>query len=205
MRFADMSGEERRQTQAEVEQATVWVSGLDRIQKVRGIRMTVDMSATPFHIRGSGYEEGTPLSWIVSDFGLVDAIESGITVSHVTLDSPVWEGAAVYHLEQSPHVLAYVRNEQRLFEIPYEHEGQTHAYCPDFLVRLDLGKGETLMLLVEVKGFETEKDRAKEAGAKRWVRAVNNHGGFGRWDLLLCRQPNELGRALGGLRRGAAA
>ena len=37
------------------------------------------MSATPFYIQGSGYPEGAPFPWIVSDFGLVDAIESGIT------------------------------------------------------------------------------------------------------------------------------
>jgi type III restriction enzyme len=38
----------------------------------------VDLSATPFYIQGSGYPEGPPFPWIVSDFGLVDAIESGI-------------------------------------------------------------------------------------------------------------------------------
>src|SRR5262245_53803307 len=40
--------------------------------------MCVDLSATPFYIRGSGYPEGQPFPWLVSDFGLVDAIESGI-------------------------------------------------------------------------------------------------------------------------------
>ena len=39
----------------------------------------MDLSATPFYIKGSGYPEGEPFPWIVSDFGLVDAIESGIT------------------------------------------------------------------------------------------------------------------------------
>jgi hypothetical protein len=39
----------------------------------------VDLSATPFYLHGSGYPEGSPFPWIVSDFGLVDAIESGIT------------------------------------------------------------------------------------------------------------------------------
>ena len=62
----------------EREEATVWVSGLDRIHKVRGINFCADFSATPFYIKGSGYQEGAPFPWIVSDFGLVDAIESGI-------------------------------------------------------------------------------------------------------------------------------
>ncbi|MCX7993134.1 MAG: DEAD/DEAH box helicase family protein, partial [Fimbriimonadales bacterium] len=63
---------------AEREEATVWISGLDRIHKARGINLCLDFSATPFYIKGSGYDEGKPFEWIVSDFGLVDAIESGI-------------------------------------------------------------------------------------------------------------------------------
>jgi type III restriction enzyme len=62
----------------ELKEATVWVSGLDTIHAVRGINFCVDFSATPFYIEGSGYPEGEPFPWVVSDFGLVDAIESGI-------------------------------------------------------------------------------------------------------------------------------
>ncbi len=64
---------------ADREEATVWVSGLDKINAACGIGICVDMSATPFYINGSGYPEGSPFPWIVSDFSLVDAIESGIT------------------------------------------------------------------------------------------------------------------------------
>jgi type III restriction enzyme len=64
---------------ADREEATVWVSGLDKINAACGIAICVDMSATPFYIHGSGYPEGSPFPWIVSDFSLVDAIESGIT------------------------------------------------------------------------------------------------------------------------------
>jgi type III restriction enzyme len=63
----------------EREEATIWVQGLDRIARACGIRFCIDLSATPFYIKGSGYPEGEPFPWIVSDFGLVDAIESGIT------------------------------------------------------------------------------------------------------------------------------
>ncbi len=62
----------------EREEATVWMGGLDKIHAVRGINFCVNFSATPFFIKGSGYDEGAPFPWIVSDFGLVDAIESGI-------------------------------------------------------------------------------------------------------------------------------
>ena len=44
----------------------------------KGIRLCVDLSATPFYIQGSGNEVGKPLPWVVSDFGLLDAIESGL-------------------------------------------------------------------------------------------------------------------------------
>ncbi|MFQ5852796.1 MAG: DEAD/DEAH box helicase family protein, partial [Candidatus Binatia bacterium] len=62
---------------AEREEATVWVNGLDRINAGRGTNFCADYSATPFYIKGSGYDEGVPFPWIISDFGLVDAIESG--------------------------------------------------------------------------------------------------------------------------------
>ena len=61
------------------EEATVWVSGLDKINTACGISFCVDLSATPFYLQGSGYPEGSPFPWIASDFSLVDAIECGIT------------------------------------------------------------------------------------------------------------------------------
>ena len=64
---------------SEQQDARVWVTGLDTINRACGVRFCVDLSATPFYIQGSGYPEGTPFPWLVSDFGLVDAIESGIT------------------------------------------------------------------------------------------------------------------------------
>ena len=70
--------EERDLLEDEFRAATVWISGLDRITAVRGINLCADFSATPFYIKGTGYDEGAPFPWIVSDFGLVDAIECGI-------------------------------------------------------------------------------------------------------------------------------
>ena len=69
----------------EEKEATIWVGGLDKLNNAnpkgpatRGIALCVDLSATPFYIGGSGHPEGRPFPWLVSDFGLVDAIESGI-------------------------------------------------------------------------------------------------------------------------------
>ena len=68
-----------REEKEEQQTATVWIQGLDRIQQACGIRFAVDLSATPFYLQGSGHPEGKPFEWLVSDFGLGDAIESGIT------------------------------------------------------------------------------------------------------------------------------
>lgn len=60
------------------EEATVWIGGLDRIHKTRGILRCHDFSATPFYPSGKKVSEETLFTWIVSDFGLNDAIESGL-------------------------------------------------------------------------------------------------------------------------------
>jgi type III restriction enzyme len=62
-----------------VREATVWVEGLDRINRLRGINFCVDFSATPFFLTKAGKEANRPFPWVVSDFGLTEAIESGLT------------------------------------------------------------------------------------------------------------------------------
>jgi type III restriction enzyme len=87
----DRDSEEKQTLEEEAEEARVWLTGLDKInnsglngkdaqgKSESGIMACVDLSATPFYLANSGYPEGSPFQWIVSDFGLVDAIESGIT------------------------------------------------------------------------------------------------------------------------------
>jgi type III restriction enzyme len=59
-------------------EATVWVDGLDKIGKLRGINFCVDFSATPYFLGRVGPDANRPFPWVVSDFGLIDAIESGL-------------------------------------------------------------------------------------------------------------------------------
>jgi type III restriction enzyme len=59
-------------------EATVWIDGLDRINKLRGINFCVDLSATPYFLGGVGQDANRPFPWVVSDFSLTDAIESGL-------------------------------------------------------------------------------------------------------------------------------
>ena len=65
-------------TKNEIEEATKWVGGLDRIDRARGILACYDFSATPFAPSGKRSSEEALFGWIVSDFGLNDAIESGL-------------------------------------------------------------------------------------------------------------------------------
>jgi len=52
------------------------------------------------------------------------------------------------------------------------------------------------MVILEIKGFESEHDRQKETAARRWVRAVNHHGEFGRWTFCLCKDPKRIREAI---------
>ena len=59
-------------------EATIWIDGLDRVQKLRGINLCIDLSATPYYLGRMGGSTNTVFPWVVSDFGLTDAIESGL-------------------------------------------------------------------------------------------------------------------------------
>ncbi|KAA1250179.1 restriction endonuclease [Mycobacterium simiae] len=59
-------------------EARVWFKGLQAVAKTVGIKQIYDLSATPYYLSGSGYNEGHLFPWTVSDFSLMDAIESGI-------------------------------------------------------------------------------------------------------------------------------
>ena len=73
----DLFGEDD-ESEAFYREATVWVDGLDRIHKHRGINRCIDLSATPYYLGRVGQDANRPFPWVVSDFGLVDAIESGL-------------------------------------------------------------------------------------------------------------------------------
>ena len=60
------------------EVARLWIAGLEAVRHKLGLNRVIDLSATPFFLRGSGYAEGTLFPWTMSDFSLMDAIECGI-------------------------------------------------------------------------------------------------------------------------------
>ncbi len=73
-----LAADERSLAKKDLEEARVWLSGVQAVRDKLRVRQVYDLSATPFFLKGSGYAEGTLFPWVVSDFGLMDAIESGI-------------------------------------------------------------------------------------------------------------------------------
>lgn len=73
-----LKGEEKQEAKQRNEEARVWISGIEAIAHKIGVKVVYDLSATPFFLKGSGYREGDLFPWVVSDFSLIDAIESGI-------------------------------------------------------------------------------------------------------------------------------
>jgi len=74
----DLKGEDRAEAERNNEAARLWISGLEAVKRKLGIQRVIDLSATPFFLRGSGDAEGTLFPWTMSDFSLMDAIECGI-------------------------------------------------------------------------------------------------------------------------------
>ena len=89
-------------------------------------------------------------------------------------------------------VVRYVKNHNLGFTIPYTLNGEEHQYIPDFIACIDDGHGlgDLLNLIVEVTGEKKKDKSAKVATARTlWVPAVNNHGGYGRWEFIEIADP----------------
>jgi type III restriction enzyme len=74
----DLTADDKQEAEKNNDAARLWINGLEAVKRKLGITQIVDLSATPFFLRGSGYAEGTLFPWTVSDFSLMDAIECGI-------------------------------------------------------------------------------------------------------------------------------
>ncbi|WP_248581618.1 DEAD/DEAH box helicase family protein [Nocardioides sp. InS609-2] len=131
-------------------------------------------------------------------------------ISHVVLDGSgadggnTWEQLMMAYAEAHPRVAAYVKNDHLGFSIPYVHQGRSHDYVPDFLLRLRRAGDEAFdrTLVVEVSGAQKRVHSPLSSDAKvavardAWCVAVNNHGGFGRWGYLEVTEMPTLKRTL---------
>lgn len=104
-------------------------------------------------------------------------------LNYVVLDSE-WESEFCRAAEAHPKVLAYVKNHNLGFEVPYRLDSEMRRYRPDFIVLIDDGHGpkDPLKLIVEIKGYRGEDAKAKKTTMDTyWIPAVNNLGSHGRW------------------------
>jgi type III restriction enzyme len=69
---------EGEDTREENVRAAVWYTGLTQIGSQFKVDVIYDLSATPYFLSGSGYNAYSLFPWVVSDFGLIEAIESGL-------------------------------------------------------------------------------------------------------------------------------
>jgi type III restriction enzyme len=105
-----------------------------------------------------------------------------------------WESADAYQLDHNGNVDAWVKNDHLGFEVLYVFKGVVSKYRPDFIIRLKTGE----YLVLETKGQDTDQDKTKRAFLDEWVKAVNEHGGFGTWSWAVSRQPGDVIHILAG-------
>lgn len=110
-------------------------------------------------------------------------------LNYMVPDTKTWEQSAAYLIDTHPATQAFVKNAGLGFAIPYIHNGQTHEYVPDFIVRL--ASESQRFLILETKGYDELKD-VKRAAAERWVRAVNADGSFGLWHYRIAEKVSEV-------------
>ena len=115
--------------------------------------------------------------------------------SHVNYAVPdsTWERATAHRFDTHRIVSAFVKNAGLGFAIPYQVDGATHDFIPDFIVRL--ATDPVVHLVLETKGYDPLAEM-KEAAAHRWVKVVNSDGTFGRWAFRMARKPNDVPQIL---------
>jgi type III restriction enzyme len=74
----DPKGDDRQEAEKNNEVARVWISGLEMVTRQLAVTHVIDLSATPFFLRGSGDAEGTLVPWTLSDCSLMESIEGGM-------------------------------------------------------------------------------------------------------------------------------
>jgi type III restriction enzyme len=99
-----------------------------------------------------------------------------------------WEASEAFELDRNHNVEAWVKNEHLGFEILYIFKGIVLKYRPDFIIRLKNGDH----LILETKGQDTQQDITKREFLDEWVRALNEHGGFGKWQSAVSTNPADV-------------
>lgn len=116
---------------------------------------------------------------------------SNTHVNFIVVDSR-WEYLEAKTINESPYVESFVKNDHLGFSIVYNFEGVVNRYFPDFIIKLKNGE----YLVLETKGQDKDRDKTKRAFLDEWCKAVNQHGGFGKWNWAVSFDPNDLGEII---------
>ncbi|PIY32789.1 MAG: hypothetical protein COZ08_06415 [Bacteroidetes bacterium CG_4_10_14_3_um_filter_42_6] len=112
-------------------------------------------------------------------------------INFVVCDSK-WEYLEAKTINESEVVNSFVKNDHLNFVVYYNYQGVVRRYFPDFIIKLKSGEN----LIIETKGQDTDQNRTKRAYLDEWCRAVNQHGGFGKWSWSVSFDPNDLQQIL---------
>ncbi|MEW6427845.1 MAG: BPTD_3080 family restriction endonuclease [Thermodesulfobacteriota bacterium] len=121
-------------------------------------------------------------------------------ISHVVYDS-TWEKAVADLCEREKKVQAWAKNDHLNLKIRYLYRGASRNFIPDYLIRFADGK----TLILEVKGQDSEQNRAKRTAMQEWISAVNEQGGFGQWRFACVFEPSRIRDAVMGVATEAAS
>lgn len=108
-------------------------------------------------------------------------------INFTVIDSD-WELLEAKKINESSEVVSFVKNDHLGFAILYNYQGVIRKYYPDFIIKLTNGT----CLVLETKGQDNEQHRTKRAFLDEWCRAVNQHGGFGKWQWAVSFDPNDI-------------
>jgi len=114
-------------------------------------------------------------------------------ISHVVVDS-TWEQYTANVLETSNLVASYAKNDHLGFQVYYLWNGSKRRFIPDFIIRLVNGK----TLVLEIKGEDSDQNKAKRSALDVWVKGVNAKGGFGVWCWDAAFEPAKVHDILAG-------
>lgn len=103
-----------------------------------------------------------------------------------------WEASDAFALDQHPNVRAWVKNDHLGFDIVYIYDGVVKKYRPDFILQLANGQ----YVILETKGQDSQKEQTKRTFIRQWVKAVNTHGGFGKWSYEVAFHPGQIQKLL---------
>lgn len=110
--------------------------------------------------------------------------------SHInfTVFDSDWELLEAGQINNIDDIESFVKNDHLGFAVLYNYQGVIRKYFPDFIIRLKNGTH----LVLEVKGQDNEQNKTKRAFLDEWCKAVNQHGGFGKWQWDVSFDPNDI-------------